>query len=45
MDWEGNINEGKNVEIAAYLKLTWTKINDKRQPDTMSNLLSNDRFG
>lgn len=34
MDLEGNINEGKNEEIAAHLKLTRTEINDKRQLDT-----------
>lgn len=34
MDWEGNINEGKNQEIAAHLKLTRAKIDDKRQSET-----------
>lgn len=34
MDWEGNINEGTNQEIAEHSKLTRAKIDDKRQSET-----------
>lgn len=34
MDGGGNINEGKNQETAAHLKLTGAKIDDKMQSET-----------